>query len=102
MHLARAVGCEGSVIGVDLGGPEHVRIVFGAVDGIQQSARLFLCLFEQRRERGDVLIGLTRLDGSCYSSKRRADTRLCPYRMSPSYASHRPASRPDLYEFILV
>jgi hypothetical protein len=63
MHRARAVGCECAVVGIDLGGPEHVRIVFGAVDGIQQSARLVLCLLEQRREACDVLAGLTRLDG---------------------------------------
>jgi Lsr2 len=36
MHFARAVGREGVVVGVNLGGPEHVRIVFGAVDGIQE------------------------------------------------------------------
>src|SRR6266581_4988651 len=29
MHFARAMGREGSIVGVDLGGPEHVRIVLG-------------------------------------------------------------------------
>ena len=64
MHFACAVGCEGIVVSVNLGGPEHVRIVFGAVDGIQESARLLLGSFNQGRERGDVLIGLTFLSGA--------------------------------------
>ena len=51
MHLARAVGREGIVISVNLSGPEDVRIVFGAVDGIKESAGLLLRLFNQRRER---------------------------------------------------
>jgi hypothetical protein len=62
MHVAHAMGCEGSVVGVYLGGPEKVRVVLGTVDGVQESARLLLCLFEQRRERRQVLIGLTFLD----------------------------------------
>ena len=61
MHFARAVGCEGIIVGVNLGGPEHVRIVFGALDGIEESARLLLCLFKQWRERSDALVGLTYL-----------------------------------------
>jgi hypothetical protein len=36
-----------------------VRVVLGAVDGIEESARLLLCLFEQGRERGDIFVGLT-------------------------------------------
>jgi len=63
MHFACTVSCEGSVVGVNLGGPEHVRIVFRAVDGVQESARLLFCLFKQGRERGDILIGLALLDG---------------------------------------
>jgi hypothetical protein len=47
MHFACAVGCEGRVVSVDLGGREHVRIVFGAVQGVEESARLLLCLFQQ-------------------------------------------------------
>src|SRR5580700_458011 len=62
MHVARAVGCEGSVVSVDLGGPEHVRIVFGAVEGVKEGAGLLLCLFEQGLERGDVLAGPALLD----------------------------------------
>jgi hypothetical protein len=54
MHLAHAVGCEGSIVGIDLGGPEYVRIVLGAVEGVKESAGLLLCLFEQGLERGDV------------------------------------------------
>jgi hypothetical protein len=42
VHVTRAVGREGIVVGVNLGGPEDVRIVLGAVDGIQESARLLL------------------------------------------------------------
>jgi len=42
MYFARAVGCEGIAVGVDLGGPEHVRIVYRAVDGIEERARLLL------------------------------------------------------------
>jgi len=57
MYAARAVGCEGIVVSVNLGGPEHVRIAFGAVDGIEESARLLLCLFKQGHERSDVLVG---------------------------------------------
>jgi hypothetical protein len=63
MHFAGPVGCEGSVGGVDLGGPEHVRIVFGPVEGVEKSARLLLCLVEQGLERGDVLAGPAFLDG---------------------------------------
>jgi hypothetical protein len=62
MHLARPVGCEGIVVGVHLGGPEHMRIVFGVVEGLEKSARLLLCLFEQGCERGDVLFGPALLD----------------------------------------
>jgi hypothetical protein len=62
MHFARAVGCEGSVVSVNLGGPEHVRIVFGAIDSIEESARLLHCLFEQGHERGDVLVSPAFLD----------------------------------------
>lgn len=37
MHVARAVGREGIVISVNLGGPKDVRIVIGAVDGIEET-----------------------------------------------------------------
>lgn len=47
MHLARAMGFERGAVRVDLGCPEHVRIVFGAVQGVEESARLLLCLFQQ-------------------------------------------------------
>src|SRR5947207_8469141 len=63
MHLARAMGLKCGGVGIDLGGPEHVRIVLGAVDGIKESAGLLPCFFEQGRERGDVFAGPTLLDG---------------------------------------
>jgi len=62
MYFARAVGCEGIAVGVDLGGPEHVRIVYRAVDGIEERARLLLRLSDQARECGDIFVGLTFFD----------------------------------------
>ena len=64
MHFARTVGCERSVVGIYLGSPEHPWIVLGAVDGVEESARLLLCLFEQWREGRDVLVSLTFLNGN--------------------------------------
>jgi hypothetical protein len=56
------MGCEGIVGGVYLGGPEQVWVVLGTVDGVQEGAWLLLCLFEQRRERRQILVSLTFLD----------------------------------------
>ena len=42
MHVARAVSRKNSIVGVDLGGPKHVRIVFGAVEGVQEVPGSFL------------------------------------------------------------
>src|SRR5260370_35938719 len=56
------MGCEGIVVGVYLGGPEYAGIVIGTMDGIEESARLLFCLFEQRRERRHVLVSLTFLN----------------------------------------
>jgi len=58
MSFARAMGCGGGIIVVDLGGPEHVRIVLGPVKSVKERAGLLACLFEQGRERGNVLFGL--------------------------------------------
>jgi len=62
MNVARAMGCEGGLVGVDLGSPEHMRIVLGPVKGVKERAGLFTCLFGQGRERGEVLFGLAFLD----------------------------------------
>src|SRR5260370_3828026 len=56
------MGCEGIVVGVYLGGPEYAGIVIGTMDGIEESARLLFCLFEQRRERRHVLVSLACLN----------------------------------------
>jgi hypothetical protein len=58
MHLGRAVGREGGIVSVDLGGPEHLRAVRGPVDGIQERPGLLTCLLEQRFQCGKVLPGL--------------------------------------------
>src|SRR5215472_17005850 len=78
MYFARAMGCEGIMVGVYLGGPEKVRLVLGTVDGVQESARLLLCLFEHGRERRQVLVSLTFFDsdagddrGVCHWSSSR-------------------------------
>jgi hypothetical protein len=41
MHFARAMGGERGIVGVYLGCPEHVRIVFGPVKSIKERAGFF-------------------------------------------------------------
>jgi hypothetical protein len=48
VYRGRAVAGEGGLVGVDLGGPEDVRVVRGPVDGIEDGARLPLRPLEQR------------------------------------------------------
>jgi hypothetical protein len=61
-RIASAAGGEGIAVGIQLANPEQVRIVPGAVQGIQQCAWLFLRLLQHWPERGDpALIRVTGL-----------------------------------------
>jgi len=63
MYLGRAMGREGGIIGLDLGGPEHLLVVRGPVNGVQERPGLLACLLEQRCQCGKVLPGLALLKG---------------------------------------
>ena len=64
MYLGRAMGREGGIVGVDLGGPEHLWVVRGPVNGVQERPGLLPCLLEQRFQGGKLRSGLALLDGN--------------------------------------
>ena len=53
-----------------------MRIVLGPVKGVKERAGLFACLFEQGRERGEVLFGLALLDSDA-GDDRGAIVKTC-------------------------
>ena len=58
MDPGRAVGRDGGIAGVDLGGPEHLRVARGPVNGGQQRPGLLACLLEQGCQGGEAGSGL--------------------------------------------
>jgi len=64
MDVSRAMGREGGIVGIDLGGPEHLWVVRGPVNGVQERPGLLPCLLEQRFQGGKLRSGLALLDGN--------------------------------------
>lgn len=63
MDLGRAMGREGGIVGVDLGGSGHLRVVRGPAGGVQERPGLIPCLLGQRFQGGKVRSGLALSDG---------------------------------------